>query len=73
MGGEIITPTIGARRINLEGATVGMVVATAKAGETVRMVVATATMGGNSWNSGNSGGGGGKQRPNNIKLYNNNN
>ena len=29
--------------------------------------------GGNSWNSGNSGGGGGKHRPNNVKLFNNNN
>ena len=30
--------------------------------------------GGNSWNGGNSGGGGGgKQRPNNVKLFNNNN
>ena len=35
MGGKIITPTIGARRINLARATVGMVVATTTAGETV--------------------------------------
>ena len=35
MGGTIITPTIGAGRRNLEKATVGMVVATATAGETV--------------------------------------
>ena len=27
----------------------------------------------NSWNSGNSGNSGGKQRPNNVKLFNNNN
>ena len=35
MGGTIITPTIGAGRINLEKATVGMVAATATAWGTV--------------------------------------
>ena len=35
MGGKIITTTIGSGRRNLEKASVGMVVATATAGETV--------------------------------------
>ena len=70
MGGTIITPTIWARRRNLARETVGMVAAT---GRNRWNGGGNSNSRGKIWNRGNSGGGGGKQRPYNVKLYNNNN